>query len=383
MQAENLSFSALKSAFEASSLPFAILNSGLQLIYANDALIGKVPEIQDPATFSKLFKKLDKAAVLAYLKAERHYEFTCDLPDQNGANISLNAVLSNEGEFLGAAMLFPAVESAGIFPTANGSDYPAAVNREFRERLTMMFTSIYAISHSSNFEPTPNVCEFINHINQNCYQLLRVSDNLEKILRLSSQDERATFRLVNFTDYVNTLVSTIIRMDNKNQIPIKFNCKCGALAASIDLSKMEFAITNIILNSLKYTREGNQIEITLDKVGSSAVLSISDKGAGIPKDVLKKVGTPYFSYSHGERFDAGFGIGLYIAKKYIAAHSGIFSIQSEENEGTCVSISIPLYSEKGGAVGEIEFESPEAFEPWQKFSQTSIQLSEVCYYPAL
>ncbi len=385
MQAENAKFSALKDAFAASSLPFALLNSELKLIYTNSALLKRLPNIQDPIVFFELFKKLSKTAILGYLKTECHYEFICDLPDHKGAQISLNAVFSDGGEFLGAAAIVsPSAHSEGIFPADSNSDYGAAVNREFRERLTMMFTSIYAISHSRNFEPAPNVCEFINHINQNCYQLLRVSDNLEKILRLSRGNERANFKTVNFTDYVTTLVNTIIRMDNKNQIPIRFVCRCGALFAKIDLSKMEFAITNIILNSLKYTREGNEIDITLNRVGDNAVLSIYDKGAGIPKDILKKVGTPYFSYSHNDKFDAGFGIGLYIAKKYISAHSGIFSIQSEEGDGTSVVISIPLHSEKNnGVVTEIEFESPAVFEPWQKFSQTSIQLCEVCYYPAL
>ena len=385
MQAENPKFSALKGAFESSNLPFAILDSELNIVYKNGALSEKIPDIQNPIVFYELFKKLNKTAVLGYLKTERHYEFSIDLPQEKGASVSLSSVFSDDGQFIGAAaVISPKAEAPGIFPVSADSDYSLAVNREFRQRLSTMFSSIYAISHSKNFEPTHSVCEFINHINQSCYQLLRVSDNLEKIMRLSVQDERANFKSVNFTNYVTTLVNTIIRMDNKNQIPIRFVCNCGCLPAKIDLSKMEFAITNIILNSLKYTRDGNEIKITLNKVGINAVLSVSDKGAGIPKGVLKKVGTPYFSYSHEERFDAGFGIGLYITKKYIAAHSGIFSIQSEENEGTTVTISIPLAAEKEcGVVREIEFESPAVFEPWDKFSQTSIQLSEVCYYPAL
>ena len=384
MQAENAKFSALKSAFEASSLPFALLDCELSLVYTNGALLKRLPQIQDPVVFFELFKNFSKTAILGHLKTERCYDFVCDLPDQKGAKISLSAVFSDEGEFLGAAAVVATESGAALLPADSGSDYPAAINREFRDRLNMMFTSIYAISHSKNFEPAQNVCEFINHINQNCYQLLRVSDNLEKFLRLSCGDEWHSFKTVNFTDYVTTLVNTIIRMDNKNQIPINFSCRCGALSAKIDLSKMEFAISNIILNSLKYTREGNAIDVTLSKLGDNAILSISDKGAGIPKDVLKKVGTPYFSYSHREKFDAGFGIGLYIAKKYVAAHSGIFSIQSEEGDGTTVTISIPLYSEKDNRpVTEIEFENPAIFEPWQKFSQTSVQLSEVCYYPAL
>lgn len=248
----------------------------------------------------------------------------------------------------------------------------------------MMFASIYSIAREKDFEPGPKICEHINNINQNCFQLLRVSENLENILRLSDKNEKAFFKLVNFTDFVTKLVETVIKLDNKNRVPIEFCCSCGALPARIDLSRMEFAISNIILNSIKYTRDGNKIKITLSQVGDNALLSISDKGAGIPKDVLSKVGTPYFSYSHGEKFLAGFGIGLYLAKKYIASHAGAFSIQSEEGVGTTVTVSIPLDIEKkDGVVKEITFERPAVFEPWKKFSITAKQLSEVCYYPEI
>ncbi|MBQ7799763.1 MAG: hypothetical protein IJ370_04660 [Oscillospiraceae bacterium] len=385
MQAENKQFSELISAFDSSPLSFAILDSELHVVYTNKVLSERYPDIQNPVKLYLIFKTVDKPTILGYLKGGHSYEFTYDLPDQKGARITLSPLFDEAERFLGAtALISSKVEGAGIFPADEHSECQVAVNRELRERITMMFTSIYAISHAKDFEPSPRVCEFLNNINQNCFQLLRVSDNLAKILRLSSENEKANFKLVDFKDYVTTLAHTIIRMDNKNRVPIEFVCSCGHLPARIDVTRMEFAITNILLNSIKYTRDGNRIKISLSRVGDNALLSISDSGAGIPKDILKKVGSPYFSYSHGEKFDPGFGIGLYITKQYVASHSGIFSIQSEEGVGTTVTISIPLDTGKNdGPLGDITLESPAVFEPWGKFSQTSVQLSEVCYYPAL
>lgn len=385
MQAENKQFSELIRAFEASPLAFGILDSELHVIYTNKVLSERYPDLQNPAKLYFLFKEVDKPTILGYLKSERSYEFTYDLPDQKGAKITLNALFSEGGQFSGAtALISPKADEAGFFPVDEQSDYHLAVNREFRSRLTMMFASIYSIAREKDFEPSPKICEHINNINQNCFQLLRVSENLENILRLSDKNEKAFFRLVNFTDFVTKLVEAVIRFDNKNEVPIEFSCNCGALPARIDLSRIEFAVSNIILNSIKYTRDGNKIKITLSRVGDNAILSISDNGAGIPKEVLSKVGTPYFSYSHGEKFLAGFGIGLYLAKKYIASHAGAFSIQSEEGVGTTVTVSIPLDIEKNsGAAGDITLEKPAVFEPWKKFSITAKQLSEVCYYPEI
>ncbi len=384
MQAESKQFQELIRAFESSPLAFAILDSELHVIYTNKVLSERYPDLQNPARLYFLFKGVDKPTVLGYLKGERSYEFTCDLPDQKGAKITLNALFSDDENFLGAtALISPKADAPGFFPVDDQSEYHQSVNREFRLRLHKMFSSIHYISHIEDFEPSAYYCESLNEINQNCYQLLRVGKNLEKIVRLSDKNEKAFFQLVNFTDFVTKLATTVIKLNN-SKIPIDFVCNCGTLPARIDLVRMETAISNIILNSIKYTREGNEVKISLSHVGDNALLSISDKGAGIPKDILSRVGTPYFSYSHGEKFLSGFGIGLYLAKKYVASHAGIFSIQSEEGVGTTVTISIPLDIEKkDGAVKEITFEKPAVFNPEDRFSETRVQLSEVFYYPEI
>jgi len=247
-----------------------------------------------------------------------------------------------------------------------------------------MHTSIYAITQSKSFEPDNNMSILINSLNQNCYQLLRASDNLSRVMRISLGNDFANFSLINFSDYVKKLIGTIILMDNKNSVPIKLICEESFLPAQIDLSRMEFVISNIILNSIKYTRKGNEITVTLKKVGNNAILSISDKGVGMKKEVLDKVGTPYYS-QQGDNLDTGFGIALFIAKKYVSYHGGSFSIQSRKSSGTTVSISIPLDIEKDDGITpkNLSLKSAPNFEPEAKFSQTRIQLSEVCYHPVI
>ena len=380
-------YSQLIEAFDNSPLPFAILNSQLNIAYANKVILSKYPQIDNPVNLYLLFEEIDKQTIIGYLKSEHCYEFYYDLPQHKNAKITLTALFSKDDniEFVGAtALVSPKNEDFSVLPLEKNSDKITTVNREFRDRITMMFTSVFALSHTKDFEPSPRVCDFINNINQNCFQLLRISDNLTKIMGLSAQKDHADFKLINLSVYLKKHIETIIRMDNKNRVPIEFDCQCDSLPVRVDLLRMEFAISNIILNSIKYTRDGNKIKVTLSKVNNNAVITISDKGAGIPKDILSKIGTPYYSYSHSGQFDAGFGIGLYIAKRYIASNSGNFSIQSKEGVGTTVTISIPLDIEKeDGLVTEIILESPPKFEPEYKFSQTSIQLSEVCYYPAL
>ncbi len=381
-------FDKLSQAFEYSPIPFALLDSEMHIVYMNAALSARYPDIKDPVRLYLLLEDVDKATILNYLKSEKAYELVHDLPDQKGARIALTALFSESDpqKLIGATAFIPADASLSPnpFSAAEDNECQLMVNRELRERINMMFTAIHALSHLSDLDKSNKVCEYISSINQNCYQLLRVSDNLARIMRLSAQNDYANFALVDFSAYLKKLIAAVIHLDNKNLIPIHFSCPDEIVPVMLDQKRMEFAIVNILLNSIKYTRNGNEIDVSLKCVGKDAVVTIRDKGTGIPKNILPLVGSPYFAYSPKDNLDAGFGIGLYIAKKYIASHAGLFSIQSVEGEGTTVTFSIPIDNDDNNRPDStVSLSSPPPFNPEDKFSQTVIQLSEVCYYPAL
>lgn len=385
---QNNIFEKLTQAFEHSPIPFALLDSELHVISLNAALSSRYPNIKDPVNLYYLLSDVDKDTILNYLKSEKAYELIHDLPDQKAARIIITALFDQDDEekIIGATAVIPTegAISKNVFSAADDNECQTAVNRELRDRITMMFTALHGLSNNNDIDKSPAVCEYINSIHQNCFQLLRISDNLSKVMRLSAQNDYANFHLVDLSAFFRKLITTVIHLDNKNRIPITFSCPDEIVSVKLDQERMEFALVNILLNAIKYTRDGNEIDISLCCVGKNAIIRISDKGVGIPKDILPLVGTAYFSYSHGDRFEAGFGIGLYIAKKYIASHGGSLAIQSVEGEGTTVTISIPIDFEDESDVSKTQyFKSPPPFSPQDKFSQTRIQLSEVCYYPTL
>jgi len=368
---------SLKTAFDGSSVPFLLFNNKLEAIFLNDSLLKSYPEFENPITPVMLFKDTDEATVLNYLKSEKNYTIHFKTAAGEQSSVVLNAVFDSEGSIVGAFVVFAIKEQSPDFLVNN--ECMLSVNREFRDRINMMFTSLYGIQNSKTLNPDLRDCEYINSINQNCFQLLRVSDNLARYLRLTTKSDIANFSIVNLSDYLKRLTDAICVMPNQNSVGLTFECSDNNLPVKIDLGRMEFALVNIILNSIKYTREGNAVTVSVKRLGDRAVITISDKGAGMSKEVLSKVGEPYFSDSHSGAFEAGFGIGLFIAKKYIASNGGLFNIQSTENVGTRVTISLPI--DNGDDDGELTLNSPPEFEPRGKFSQTSIQLSEVCYNP--
>ena len=373
----------LKKTFASSALCFALLSDTFKVTYINETLRKSFPCFEDPVQLCLLFSDVDFKTLRNYLEAEKSYRLLHDLPGRKNAELTLQALFS-EQKFCGAALLFsPESENESEKRYAEGCQL--ALNRELRDRLTLMFTSIYALSKLPDPELSDRFCEYINSINQNCYQLLRASGNLSRALQLSQHNDHTDFHLMDFSDFIAQFIRAVVRMDNKNRVPVHLHIEeDGALPVEINLVRMEFVLSNLLLNSIKYTRDGNEITVSLRRIGRNVVLSVADKGAGMPRDILCRVGTPFFTYSHRERFIPGLGLGLYISKNYIASHGGSFHLKSEEGRGTVATLSLPLAEmEELRYDSVLTLESPPPFLPEDRFSQTAIQLSDICFYPVL
>ncbi len=69
---------------------------------------------------------------------------------------------------------------------------------------------------------------------------------------------------------------------------------------------------------------------------------MADTGKGIPREGLKKILAPYYTTK-----EKGVGLGLVITQKIIQAHEGTLEVQSQENQGTTVTIGLPLFLSRG------------------------------------
>ena len=75
--------------------------------------------------------------------------------------------------------------------------------------------------------------------------------------------------------------------------------------------------------------------------GEYIMISIEDKGPGIPSDILEKVFDPYYTTK-----DRGAGLGLALAYSIINKHDGHISIESEVGLGTTVTLYLPVSPEE-------------------------------------
>lgn len=109
-----------------------------------------------------------------------------------------------------------------------------------------------------------------------------------------------------------------------------------------DINRLRQVFVNIIDNALKYTAEGGTVEITAKEQTGFIRVVISDNGCGIPAEHLPNVKKKFYKANQTVR---GSGIGLALADEIMKLHGGQLDIESHENVGTAVTITIPVLEE--------------------------------------
>ncbi len=108
-------------------------------------------------------------------------------------------------------------------------------------------------------------------------------------------------------------------------------------------------VTEILTNSLKFTRDGGEVTLAARFEGDALDLSIEDTGIGIAEEHRSKVCTDFYEvqeskYHHSSLskfMGGGLGIGLHLVKEIIESLGGQLAINSELDKGTVVNIRIP------------------------------------------
>jgi signal transduction histidine kinase len=111
----------------------------------------------------------------------------------------------------------------------------------------------------------------------------------------------------------------------------------------VDQINLRMVLSNIIDNASKYSHPGSRITVSLKQNGHDAVLRFRDQGVGIsPADQAKLFSK--FTRIPNELSDQvnGSGLGLYWTKKIIELHGGTIAIESAVNQGTTMTVRLPI-----------------------------------------
>lgn len=158
------------------------------------------------------------------------------------------------------------------------------------------------------------------------------------------QDEKVPFQMVdiNMVEYLNGICMSW-QANAEEQRKINFIAHESELLSSVNPSKFNRVIDNLIGNGLKFSETNTPIDVEVLKKDMLCMIRVKDYGIGIP-DNLKTLLFDQFSKAgrQGLKGERSIGLGLHISKDIVEQHGGTLSLESEENKGSTFIISMPL-----------------------------------------
>ena len=181
--------------------------------------------------------------------------------------------------------------------------------------------------------------ELIHHTSHKTYQLL---DDL--LLWSHSQSDKIKLdkQKVDFGELCRESIELVQTQAKRKNISIQ--CfETENLQIFADINSIKTVLRNLISNAVKFTNQNGQIKIYAKRDLSNAVITVSDNGVGIDKDVIPKLWcfTEQISTT-GTDGEQGTGFGLVLCKELIEKHGGKIWVESEPGKGSDFKFSIPL-----------------------------------------
>jgi len=109
------------------------------------------------------------------------------------------------------------------------------------------------------------------------------------------------------------------------------------LEARCDPDAIKQVLLNVLLNAVEASPKAATIECDAQAVGRQLILSVADRGGGVPEQVRRRVFDPFFSTK-----TRGTGLGLAVSKQIVDEHHGRIRLFNRRGGGTRVVIELPV-----------------------------------------
>lgn len=211
---------------------------------------------------------------------------------------------------------------------------------EYREYIEMWIHEIKTPIASSRLVIENNYNDVTRKID---YQIDRIDNFIEQVLYYTRSDEVSKDYIIKELE-LDSIVKKVVKKNYRDFISKKIKLEIEEIKETIysDSKWVEFIVNQILVNSVKYTKEKEGvIKISANSQGNSAVLIIEDNGVGIIERDLDRIFEKGFTGENGRRFGKSTGIGLYLCKRLCDKLGLGLKLESKLNKGTKVRVIFP------------------------------------------
>ncbi len=342
------------------------MDEALRELQAAEALCGETDVLQHRINLLKLYGEYYSRAE-DYQKANEFLRKMAEIQDEMYEDLSEKMISQEEAEYLRYK-----IDQQNTILLSNNRDLERSnrliksqsrqlekTNRELNASLSIMNRLISIISHDVR-GPAANSAaalrmivdgsissaasnEMIGHVITN---LDEVTDLLAEIMvwiesRSFQRDVTRLLKVVKVENLIQTVLKFFRGSIGQKNILVKLDIQPEMMVCHTEPNILKIVLRNIISNAIKFTPDKGTIFITCREQDDSILMKIVDTGVGMSAMEIKALKKKRVKAKTGTNQEVGLGIGLSLSLAYLKPLGISYDIQSEINQGTAFSLTIP------------------------------------------
>lgn len=322
-----------------SKAPYIIINLIIYLLILVLMSIATMPPLIMFIIFLIWFSPLIIYMIMDFASKKRFYDDITGIIDKLDKKYLLPEVIKRPNYYEGK-IIYDALSDCNRNMHEHVNFYKN-LQREYREYIETWVHEIKTPISSSRLIIENSESKEKNALGD---ELRKIEEYINQALYYSRSTDVSNDYIVREFE-VKEAVKEVIRNNRRDFINKKIAVNIEEASGNVitDFKWVKFIINQIIINSIKYSKDnGGILKIYTTEGVENIVLTIEDNGIGISKKDVNRVFDKGFTGSNGRKYGKSTGIGLYLCKKLCEKLGLGISLSSIENQGTKVNIIFPI-----------------------------------------
>lgn len=189
---------------------------------------------------------------------------------------------------------------------------------------------------------TPKQLIFLRNIEKSNERMLKLVNDLLEVIRIDQGRSVFVKDKVSLVQLAQEVIQNLEYLKIARKVSVNLRDSSPLPRVYVDPKKMKIAMENLIGNAIKFSEEGDEVNIILRMEKKKIMLIVEDHGVGIPRYQHSRVFEKFFRSNNASKYRTeGVGLGLYLVKAILKNFGGEVWFESEINKGSTFYVSLP------------------------------------------
>ena len=225
------------------------------------------------------------------------------------------------------------------------NDFINNVTHEFKTPIATISLACEVLADPTMLEDQDIRASYVEIINDENNRLKDMVTTVLETAQLRKGQIKMNVELIDMHELIQKVTDSFALLVNSSNgtLTVALNADNSQLFG--DRTHLTNALNNLIENGIKYSNNSPEILVYTLSDEKNFIVSVTDKGIGIPQTAIGKIFDNFYRVPHGNIHNVkGYGLGLGYVKKIVQLHNGRIEVKSEEGKGSTFTIYLPLKS---------------------------------------